>query len=162
MNFITSTRSLLMACALSSAFLALTPSTALAETPSQHRLIQHNANRVTAIASRLTPLVDRLQDVVPPIFGRSKLRKLQSGLEEIENHLETIAAMAKSSGEVGLIEEAAKLQQILEAAPNRKEISKVVLRRMPADGLIVELAEALDALRNAAPCIRREIQELDE
>ncbi|NJM36795.1 MAG: hypothetical protein HC845_02370 [Akkermansiaceae bacterium] len=180
MKLTTPTRGLLMACGLSSAFLVLTASSALAETPNSYRLIQRNANRVTAIADRLVSWVDRLQlaedvvpdgiyrespannDVVPPIFDRSALRKLQSGLEEIADHIDIIAALAKSSGKPGLIGEAAELQETLETAPDRDEISQAIFRGAPSSELIEELTITLEALKNAAPCIRREIQELDE
>ena len=74
--------------------------------------------------------------------------------------------------------EAAELEAVLKAAPKGNEISEVVLRLTKAvgagqvteivkrvaeaQGLLKQLETAVSALRDAGPCIRREIQELDE
>jgi hypothetical protein len=115
------------------------------------------------------------KDLMVPILGT--LARITASVEFVNGQVIYFRIAAAATGAEGLMFEASELEALLQAAPKGNEISEVVLRVIKAVGagqvteivkrvaeaqkLLSQLETAASALRDAGPCIRREIQELN-
>ena len=75
-----------------------------------------------------------------------------------------LSILAKATGHPGLIGEALSLLRLAATLPPGRDIPSLAQQggEKGDTSALVPVQEAVEALRSASPCIRREIQELDE
>lgn len=97
-----------------------------------------------------------------PHLLQMRLNRVGDNLDQIEAASNTLMNMAAATGYPGLIEEAAEIKGHYQAA--RSSFQAIVSRVSAGFGVPASAAQTLQtqmvALREAGPCIRREIQEL--
>lgn len=148
------------------AVMALSTGHGLAQSRESLHRMQRSANFISSGAARLEALLAmlssaRYREVVPDGI----YRMLETSIGALAAEADRLVALAEKSGHAGLAAEARGVRSMVLALPKGNEISEVILRMSGKGNEISEVVlmqEALSALRRAAPCIRREIQELDE
>lgn len=141
------------------------PFAARAQTSAPLRTLQREAIGISATASWLDGLDNvifarRAAEVVPDeiyrLYGR--------GIDELVVRVARLSILAKATGQPGLIGEALSLLRIAAVLPKGRDIPALAQQagEKGDNSALVPVQEAVEALRSASPCIRREIQELDE
>lgn len=155
-------------CLFACLFLTLFTLQVHAQPSSALALLQQQANQITLIAIARTPDANFVANHATGNGNAAQFNlrfaRIGNGLQNIQTRVAILYDVAIQIGATGLMEEAQEIMNGYSAAMAAyNTISNQVSAGLPVPVQAAQnLQASLFALRDASPCIRREIQELDE
>lgn len=155
-------------CALAFLLLTLFTPAIHAQSTQGLQLMQQQANQITEISIARTADANYIANHTGGNGNAAqfnqRLARIGNGLQNIQTHVVVLFDLAIQMGAPGMMAEA---EEVMEGYSNAQTAYNAITNQVSA-GLPVpfqaaqDLQASLFALRDASPCIRREIQELDE